>query len=125
MALIRLKFNIFCSIIFPIREKEPSAIAWNIVTSNIIPTSITNTLQTEQVTDWPCWETLHWETKDFWNNNIASFTEWQSVCDNAKKTFTCNNWKWIDWLDFADTTTYKYSNCILWEAANCNATYIQ
>ena len=96
-------------------------VSWWIVNRSIAPTSISSTLSSAIVSDAPCGEVFNGGTKNFWSINIASFAEWQSVCDNAKKTFTCNNGKWVDWLDFADTTTYIYSDCIVWIANNCEA----
>ena len=102
-------------------ESEVQAIAWNIVTTNIVWTSLTNTIQTEQATDSPCWNTTHLATKDFWSTDLVSFSEWQTACDAAKKTFTCNNWQYVDWQDYADTTTYKYTSCSVWTANDCIA----
>ena len=82
---------------------------------------LSSTKTTTTVTSSDCNWTPHGDTKDFWSTSTVSFTEWQSSCDTAKKTFTCDNWSFIDWIDFADTTTYKYSSCVVGNASNCIA----
>ena len=94
-------------------------IAWWVVSTNIISTNLTSSLASAPVLDAPCGEIFHLDTKDFWNINQASFADWQQACDTAKKTFTCNNGEWVEWLDYADTETYKYTSCSIWDAVNC------
>ncbi len=82
---------------------------------------LSSTKSTSSITSSDCSWTPHGDTKDFWSVSTVSFAEWQSACDTAKKTFTCDNWSFIDWINFADTTTYKYSSCVVWDASNCIA----
>ena len=73
--------------------------------------------------DWPAWKAwwLNWTTKEYWLQDKASFTEWQWVCDWSKKSFTCTEGAFMDGVNVAYLTTYKYSECIVWEPAKCIA----
>ena len=105
----------------PTNNQEIQEIAWWLVATNIAPSSLTNTLSVAPVLDSNCGTTQHWETKEFWSTSAVAYADWQAACDAAKKIFTCNNGKYVDWLDYADTETYNYTSCIVWTASNCEA----
>lgn len=74
----------------------------------------------ENLTTWKLSTTLLWcdeiisgWTKDFYDTNGVAF--WQT-CDTHKKTFTCNDGVWFDWVTSADTSTYSQTSCtVAWD----------
>lgn len=75
---------------------------------------------TKQIVSTPCWETSSWYTKDFYS---ASEVEYWSNCDTIKATFTCEDWKWMDWVNEADTETYLNESCSVAGAIDCVANW--
>ena len=52
-------------------------IAWSLVNTNIIPTTLTTSLASAKVEiDSNCGTTAHGETKDFWNVSVVSYEAW-------------------------------------------------
>ncbi|MEF2175548.1 MAG: fibrinogen-like YCDxxxxGGGW domain-containing protein [Candidatus Absconditabacteria bacterium] len=63
----------------------------------------------------------HGADKNFFKENSVAFGE---CCDDHKKNFTCYNGVWKDGLNSADTSTYRYSSCVVGNPVHCEATSI-
>ena len=93
----------------------------NNLISDILQEKIDQVDITTSITNLNCVWADHNETKDFWSTSSVSHTSWQAWCDNAKITFTCKDWEYIDLVTWADINVYQYSSCVVWIPIDCPA----
>lgn len=55
--------------------------------------------------------TSHGWSKVFWEKNSVTF--WNQCTNSLKRTFTCDDGQWKDWSSNANTTKFKFENCVV------------